>query len=413
LNAPLVSIGLPVYNGEKYIGEAIESFVNQSFTDWELLISDNASTDNTQEICLDWCEKDRRITYHQNMVNVGSSKNYTIVFEKSIGKYFKWTGHDDVYDRTYLEQCVRALEKDPKIVLCHSRIVKIDHEGKLLVSESAAPVISDPDPYVRFKSSLEKAWDYVWGVGRRDVFARTRLLGPFVHHDIPFISALSLFGNLYEIPETLCQIREHPECYGQSFGDTLVRDRIGWYDPKLENTMCFPTWRLLREHGAGVFAAPVGIGTRVRCCTELGAWSIRHRGALWHEAVWLLWQLPGATIMWSWKAKRTVHRINAVVEDGAGVIIVDDDTLGLKPWNNIRLIPFPEKDGNCWGRPVSDDAAIAELERLRGRDAHYIVFTKPSLWWLEYYSGFKDYLDENFSTIRNDRLTVIYDLQGK
>src|SRR5436190_12174806 len=93
---PIVSIGLPVFNGERYLRQALDSLLGQDFQDFELIISDNASTDRTAEICRAYVAKDRRIRYYRNESNIGSAPNYRRVFELARGEFFKWCSHDDV-----------------------------------------------------------------------------------------------------------------------------------------------------------------------------------------------------------------------------------------------------------------------------------------------------------------------------
>src|SRR4051812_44240337 len=101
-HTPLVSIGLPVYNGEKYIAEAIESLLSQDYTNIEIIISDNASTDNTPQICQQYQHKNPRIRYFRNDTNIGASNNFNRTFELSKGEFFMWAAYDDLRDQTYI-----------------------------------------------------------------------------------------------------------------------------------------------------------------------------------------------------------------------------------------------------------------------------------------------------------------------
>ncbi len=123
---PRVSVGLPVYNGENFIKDALDSILAQTFEDFELIISDNASTDGTQQICRQYTSKDQRIRYIRNDGNIGASKNFNQVFELSSGEYFKWIAHDDLCAPEFLERCVEVLDQDPSIVLCFARPKAID-----------------------------------------------------------------------------------------------------------------------------------------------------------------------------------------------------------------------------------------------------------------------------------------------
>jgi len=127
---PRVSIGLPVFNGENYLTEAISSVLNQTFTDLELVICDNASTDRTHAICCEYAAADQRVRYIRNESNIGAAKNYNLVWEKSTGTYFKWLAHDDRLLPGYVAATVAALEHDPGVVLCNSVVDYIDQFGQ-------------------------------------------------------------------------------------------------------------------------------------------------------------------------------------------------------------------------------------------------------------------------------------------
>lgn len=127
---PLVSIGLPVYNGEKYIRQALDSLLTQDFKDFELIISDNGSQDHTQEICMEYAEQDKRIRYYRFNTNKGVFWNFNYVFEQSVGKYFMWASHDDYWQPSYISVCLKAYEKSPKIVLAGAFCESFDPEGK-------------------------------------------------------------------------------------------------------------------------------------------------------------------------------------------------------------------------------------------------------------------------------------------
>jgi glycosyltransferase involved in cell wall biosynthesis len=118
---PKVSIGMPVYNGENFIVESLDALFAQTFTDFELIICDNASTDRTGEICREYAARDARIRYCRNETNIGASANYNLTFELARGDYFKWAAHDDICAPTYVERCVEALDRDPGVALAYRR----------------------------------------------------------------------------------------------------------------------------------------------------------------------------------------------------------------------------------------------------------------------------------------------------
>ena len=130
IGCPRVSVGLPVYNGERYLRLAIDSILAQTFEDFELIISDNASTDHTEEICREYAARDPRVIYIRQPRNRGGAWNFNHVVELARGEYLKWAAHDDVLAPTFLKECVAALDRLPGTVLASPRTVKIDESGK-------------------------------------------------------------------------------------------------------------------------------------------------------------------------------------------------------------------------------------------------------------------------------------------
>lgn len=131
---PSVSIGLPVYNGQDFIAESVESLLSQTIGDFELIISDNASTDLTQDICRQFASRDRRVRYIRQPANKGASWNFNYTFSRSRGRYFRWHAHDDISAPRFLEECVKVLDNDPSVVLVWPREVGIDSQGRVLGS---------------------------------------------------------------------------------------------------------------------------------------------------------------------------------------------------------------------------------------------------------------------------------------
>jgi len=130
--SPKVSIGMPVYNGEKFIRQALDSLLDQTFTDFELVISDNASTDETQQICLEYAAKDKRICYYRNDVMSEAITNFNRVLTLAIGQYFMWAAYDDKWEPSFVACLVQALDANPQAVLAFCRFVNIDGDGHLI-----------------------------------------------------------------------------------------------------------------------------------------------------------------------------------------------------------------------------------------------------------------------------------------
>ncbi len=130
---PLISIGLPVYNGERFIRKALDSLLCQTYNNFELIISDNGSIDRTQEICLEYAQRDKRILYYRNEINRGAAWNFTHVFELSSAEYFMWASHDDNWDTRYLKSCLEAFNISDDIVLAGAVCESIDPETGMVI----------------------------------------------------------------------------------------------------------------------------------------------------------------------------------------------------------------------------------------------------------------------------------------
>ena len=211
---PLVSIGLPVYNGAAFIGEAIESLLAQSFTDFEIIVTDNASTDQTPEVVADYMRRDARIRYIAHPVNIGAAANFNSAFAESRGRFFKWAAHDDYVTATFLERCVEVLEAQPDTVLVYTNAMDVDSDGHELgpLYDSQTDLWGDAeDPVRRFhRFMLENhSCIAIFGLIRRDVLAGTPLIDRYVGSDRVLLAELALHGKLIKLPEFLLQHREY------------------------------------------------------------------------------------------------------------------------------------------------------------------------------------------------------------
>lgn len=209
---PRISIGLPVYNGEIFLEEALTSLLNQSFDDFELIISDNASTDMTEAICRDYANKDKRIKYFRNDRNIGMFRNFNRVLELSTGEYFKWAAYDDICLPEFLEECIRILDQDESIVLCFPRTKVIDKNGLYLFSPgSYLGKTNSFDVELRFRDVLYNlvACDQLFGLIRTDILKKTEKFSNYWTADKGLIAELSLWGRFYELDQELLLRRSH------------------------------------------------------------------------------------------------------------------------------------------------------------------------------------------------------------
>jgi glycosyltransferase involved in cell wall biosynthesis len=258
---PRVSIGLPVFNGERYLAETLDSILSQSFSDFELIISDNASTDNTEETCREYRTMDRRIVYNRSKKNLGASWNYNRVFELSRGQYFKWAAHDDKCAPDFLRRCVQELDERPEIVLCYPKTTLIDENGSFVAMDEDNLCLDSTDMLTRFTTCLRPmklCHNVVFGLMRRSTLAKTRLIGTYVAADRCLLAELSLYGGFREIPEYLFYRRMRPGNIGNAPED------MGFYDPARMDKLVLPEWRVIWEHLNSIRRAPLKLKQKFR-----------------------------------------------------------------------------------------------------------------------------------------------------
>lgn len=266
-----LSIGLPVYNGEQYLRETLDSILSQTYSDFELLISDNASTDNTKAIVLEYAAKDERIRYIYNSKNVGAAENFNQVFRLSSGELFKWASHDDLIAPEYLQSCVDILDRDPGIVLSCTKALKIDEQKTVTGTYDYRMDINSPDPARRFHDMIlvNHFCLAVFGIFRRKVLVNTPLIAKYVGSDRNLLAEISLWGRIYEVPEYLFFRRDHPMASTRLYP---YYSRLTWFDPQRGSWLSLPHWKISKEYLASVHRSPLSRMQKMRCYWVIGMW---------------------------------------------------------------------------------------------------------------------------------------------
>lgn len=274
---PHVSIGLPVFNGEKYLEEALDSILAQSYTGFELIISDNASTDHTQQICRAYAAKDSRIRYYRNENNLGATRNFNRVFELSSGEYFKWVAHDDVLAPEFLARCINVLTQNKSIVLCHSKTSLINEHGTLIGKYDYNVRIDSSKPHERFGdliSMRNNAWVLIFGLIRSSALRMTQLIGRYIGSDRNLLAEISLIGRMYEIPDYLFFRRRHSQAYVNK-GHHGYQEKLDWWIESSARTWILPYWRNCLEYFKSVRRIPLRWSERQLCYSQIVRWLIR------------------------------------------------------------------------------------------------------------------------------------------
>ena len=265
---PRISIGMPVYNGAVFLAETLDSLLAQTFTDFEMIISDNASTDATPDICQEYSSRDKRIRYIHQPENLGAARNYNFVLSQARGVYFKWAAHDDLCEPEFLERCVEVLDRDPSVVLSYASVVHINERGAVVEYYDSGFHLVSPNPAERFHGFFRAPpkCTPIFGVIRRGCL-RPEAIGGYPASDRILLGELSLLGKLYEVRENLFLRRIHPLISTEANKTSFKIAE--WFDPQNKNKGRVPHWRLMFEYLKVVGRTSLTTAQRLRCYYEV------------------------------------------------------------------------------------------------------------------------------------------------
>ncbi len=277
---PPVTIGVPVYNGDPYLDEALRSLLAQDFEDFELLIGDNASTDGTEEVCRAIAASDPRVRYLRAETNRGAAWNFNRLVGEAKGRYFKWAAFDDLHGPTYLSRTVEVLDDDPGVVVCHAETVDIDETGDVYKVWTPEPRAEVADRIDRFADVMEFEHEcfQAFGLIRTNILKQTGMIGAYSSSDRVLLAELALHGRFHEVKEQLFLHREHA---GRSIRlHPEDQGRAAWFDPRLSGAVQFPFWRLALEFHRAAGRAPLTLKERARAEAAVAVWMKWHRKSL-------------------------------------------------------------------------------------------------------------------------------------
>jgi glycosyltransferase involved in cell wall biosynthesis len=263
--SPRVSLGLPVFNGERYLQQTLDALLAQTYADFELVIADNASTDSTEEICRAYAGRDARIRYHRSDENRGATWNFNRAFTLCSAGYFKWSAYDDLCEPLFLERCVPALDAAPRAVLVYPKTRLIDENGRVARDHEDGLALLERAPHDRLRR-LVRALGYAnatYGLIRSSALRRTRLLGSYPSADYVLLAELALLGEFVELPERLFLRRIHPQMSRQAHPSAA--DAATWFRPQAHSRVRAEAWRLCIEHMISISRAPLPASERLRC----------------------------------------------------------------------------------------------------------------------------------------------------
>ncbi len=276
-----MSVGLTVYNGERFLAETLDSLVAQTFEDFELIVCDNASTDRTAEIVRDYAARDVRIRYVCHERNIGASGNERRAFALASAPYFRWSAADDLFAPESIARCVEVLDREPGVVLAYPKAMFIDEHSRVTHDCVDGLHLPAPRPAERFRELLARIryCNAQYGLMRSDVMRRTRLVGDFQASDMIFLAELVLYGTFCEIPEVLFFRRLHDRALSSMVG----AEKQAYYRPERPQALHLPGWRHLWEHLRSVLRAPIPESDRARLVSFLLRRAIWDRDQLSRE----------------------------------------------------------------------------------------------------------------------------------
>ncbi|HVT90330.1 MAG TPA: glycosyltransferase family 2 protein [Tepidisphaeraceae bacterium] len=291
---PRVSIGMPVRNGHRFIRQALDSLLAQTFTDFEIVICDNASTDQTEQICREYMARDSRVRYFRNSTNLGPAGNHNKCFNLSRGEYFRWHAHDDMCHPEYLSKCVELLDGDPSIVVAYPKVLIVDEVGAPLEQYDFHPDTDGPDPARRFGALVlinhrkHRACE-IFGLMRSSALTQTPLEGAYARGDSVLLARMALLGRMVEYPERYFLSRSHTSQSMQTLptasrnGRSFLSRVLGtgplpppeWWDASRKGKANFPEWNLFKEYWISIARTEnLSAGDRIRCYGVMLRWLV-------------------------------------------------------------------------------------------------------------------------------------------
>ena len=278
---PPITIGLPVYNGEDHLHEAIDSILRQTYTDFQLIISDNGSTDATEEICREAASLDKRVRYIRHYSNNGGAWNFNYVANSADSPLFRFAADDDLLTPTLLEECIEMRAQERQAVLWYPRTVEIDADGNDIREFPDSLELRDEYPHRRLREFCDKYENSnaLFGLIRHETLMSTRLHGRYRSADIVLLAELALRGRFIEVPKPLF-MRRWAE---RSTAQHRTQDEINqWFDPDQGRYHHWVRTRLFYEMPRCILQAPIPLQERVLSLKEFySSWIPRHgRGLL-------------------------------------------------------------------------------------------------------------------------------------
>lgn len=460
---PKISVCMPTYNAARFLGQALEGVLAQTYRDFEVIIYDDASTDGTAEVVARFGRQDPRVRYFRQAENSGVARNRNACLDAARGEYLAWLDSDDVFFPGLLARHAAVLDENPNVGLVHSAFGLIDPDGNRM-KPWPRPFETDAIESGRDAFRELSLSNYIMHAVtvRRGCYDAAGRYAPEVagSEDWEMWMRIALGADLAYIAEPLSDYRQHPgslSAQAAAGGRRLATDvqvirrvfhsergRIADYDVRHREANAALAIRALIESGnaftLGRRAAAVkAVGLALRMFPPL----LSHRSALpllWATVAgreydnyrrtkhFLRALYPfveasrfGARVRkqcvpapeWEQELAAVAARVREVVPPDAPIATVDkyDPTLlnlcGRRGWH------FPDRRLSGGGYPSCGDEAVVHLEQLREAGARFLVLPPSAFWWLTCYTEFRQHLDERYGKACDGQECVIYELTGR
>jgi len=366
---PLVSIIIDNYNYGRFLPEAIDSALNQDYPSKDVIVVDDGSTDNSREVIAGYGSKVTPVLQH----NRGQASAFNAGFQRSQGEVILLLDADDVLFPTAAARAVEAF-REPQIIKAHWPLQIVDEQGARTGKLSPTLPLAEGD----LRQEVLKAGPWCVATPPTTGNAWTRR---FLESVLPmpeeryricadaYLVALGLVcgpSRLVPEPQGLYRLHGRNQYAGQPFLQKLRRDL--WVHDQV--------------------------------CDALNDYFSRQGVAIDPER----WKQQS----WPHQLFQVTQELPAVIPPGETFILVDSDDWGFQVSENLKQLPFLERNGEYWGPPADDETAIRELARMREQHhAGFIAFGWPAFWWLDHYQNFAAHLRQNFRCLlQNERLVV-------
>lgn len=270
MRSPVITVGLPVFNGISYLADAVQSILGQTFGEFELLLADNASIDGTLEMCHTFASQDERVRVLASETNRGLAWNWNRVVVEARAPMFRWACHDDLLHPDLLARCHALLREAPShVALVYPQTIDIDESQEIIERYEDNLDLREPTSHERFGHLLHTLarCNPLFGLMRTDHLRRTGLMGSFAHADQVLLGQLALGGQWWELPEALFYRRIHPGSSLNAYPDPAELTKF--YDTGASGKYFFPYARIFIEHARSIGRAALPPGEKVQCWTAL------------------------------------------------------------------------------------------------------------------------------------------------